>query len=306
MPGEWRTPGRAEAFAGPPVPTGPEPVVDGRFRILAATADWAVVSKSGNIPCHPSGRYRENTLEAKLRACGGFEEVHFVSRLDRETSGCVLVAKNAEAAGAFGRALMERRVEKTYLCLARGEWTFGAMHVARGWICPAGDEIVRKYRVFAPYEIGFGAPCACGASPPSPASSAGARFAETVMRPLPWRSLGVAPRDAELLRSGRFLAIECRPLTGRTHQIRATVKGLGLEVVGDKLYGPDRAIYSRMCSGAVTADDSRSLLVGRQALHSWRLRFRDAKTGSDYDIVSDPAGMVDDLLRALRQNRASG
>ena len=276
--------------------------MDGRFRILAGTPDWAVVEKSGNIPCHPSGRYRENTLEAKLRAEAGFPEVHFVSRLDRETSGCVLIAKNAETAGAFGKALMARRMEKTYLCLARGEWTFGPVFVARGWICPAGDALVRKYRVFVP--LAAGRAVAAGEAVGEGGVPAGARFAETELRPVPWSALGVAPDGAALLEAGRFVALECRPLTGRTHQIRATVKGLGLEVVGDKLYGPDRAMYSRLCAGGIAPDDARALLLDRQALHSWRLRFRDVKTGSDYDVESDPAGMVAALLAALRRSRA--
>ena len=101
----WRTPGKAEAFAGPPAPSGPEPEADLSFSVLLDAPRWAVAAKSGNLPCHPGGRYRRHTLECLLEERAGFPAVHFVSRLDRETSGCVLVAKDAGAAGAFGRAM---------------------------------------------------------------------------------------------------------------------------------------------------------------------------------------------------------
>ena len=263
--------------------------MDARFSVLRRGKGWAVVAKSGNIPCHPSGRYRRNTLEAALLGSGEFPAVHFASRLDRETSGCVLVATDGAAAGFLGKELMARRVAKTYLCVARGSWRLvpgpdGRCRV-RGWICPAGDEIVRKYRVFVPEDHS-------GALPP------GAQAAETFFRALAWEELGVPAAEAARLSSQGLVALECLPTTGRTHQIRATVKALGLDVVGDKLYGPDRAIYGRMCEGRMTEADRAALKTGRQALHAWRLSFRDPETLAPVECEAPPDAMLAEIRAA--------
>ena len=216
----WRTPGKAEAFAGPPAPAGPEPEVDERFSVLVDAPRWTVVAKSGNLPCHPGGRYRRHTLERLLEERAGFPSVHFVSRLDRETSGCVLVAKDPEAAGAFGKAMMARRLRKAYLCLVRGAWTEPAgpdgWTDAFGWIRPAGDAVVHKYRVFTR-----------ALSEEAWRSGDPSTAAHTRFRPAPWSLLSPAPPPPG------WTLLECVPVTGRTHQIRATLRGLGLEVGGD-------------------------------------------------------------------------
>ena len=271
----WRTPGKAEAFAGPPAPAGPEPEVDERFEVLVDAPRWAVVAKSGNLPCHPGGRYRRHTLERLLEERAGFPSVHFVSRLDRETSGCVLVAKDPDAAGAFGKAMMARRLRKAYLCLVRGAWTEPAgpdgWTDAFGWIRPAGDAVVHKYRVFTR-----------ALSEEAWRSGDPSTAAHTRFRPAPWSLLSPDPQPPG------WTLLECVPVTGRTHQIRATLLGLGLEVGGDKLYGPDYAIYGRLCEGRLTDDDRRALLLPRQALHAWKLSFRDPFSGADVEAVAPP------------------
>ena len=100
-------------------------------------------------------------------------------------------------------------------------------------------------------------------------------------------ALGVAPGLAE-----GFVALECEPVTGRTHQIRATVRALGLEVAGDKLYGPDRAIYARLCAGAMTPADRAALGLSRQALHAWRLDFREPATGLPRSVTAPPDALL--------------
>ena len=277
-------------FEPPPLPPpalpAPEPEVDPSFRILLENERLAVVAKSGNLPCHPGGRYRLRTLETLLVAEAGFPAAHFVGRLDRETSGAVLVAKDPATAGALGRLAMARRIHKSYLCIVRGAWTEPVG--PDGWsdvfgrILPAGDALVHRYRVFErlPDEAAWR-----GADP--------ATAARTRFRPLPWAELGVPSPPPG------FVALECEPLTGRTHQIRATLRGLGLEVAGDKLYGPDRAIYARLCEGLLTDADRRALGMSRQALHCWRVAFRDPATGEDLSAEAPPDAMVAEFLAAF-------
>ncbi len=243
-----------------------EPEVDPVWSVLVDDPLFAVVAKSGNLPCHAGGRYRANTLEALLRA-GGWDEVHFVSRLDRETSGAVVVAKTAEAAARLGQDMAARRFDKRYLCLVEGEWHEPAASDgwfdAFGWIRPASDGLVRKYRVFqlaADLEA-----WRCDESP----ETAWTRF-----RPL--RQTG-----------GRTL-LECVPMTGRTAQIRATLHALGHPVAGDKLYGPDRNLYAKLCADALTDADRARLGLPRQALHAWKVAFPHPLTRQRIEAVAPP------------------
>lgn len=228
-----------------------EPAIDPSWDILLDDPLFAVIAKSGNMPCHPGGRYRENSLESLLRKAG-WPEVHFIGRLDRETSGAVVVAKCETAAARLGRDMAARRFDKRYLCLVEGTWgeTPGpdGWFDAFGWIRPAGDGIVRKYRTFER------APDLEGWRARQTSESALTRF-----RPL---------RAGH----GRTL-LECKPETGRTAQIRATLHALGYPVAGDKLYGRNRMFYAKMCSDALTDADRAELGLPRQALHSWKVDF---------------------------------
>ncbi len=265
----------------------PEPEIDPRFSVLLENADFAVVSKSGNIPCHASGRYSVNTLETLLKRDAGFRETHFISRLDRETSGCVLVAKTEAAASALGKAMMKRRFEKEYLCVVDGPppCAVGDTLRAAGTLWPVGDDIVFKYRFFTR-----------GDAPPD--ESVGFRgeirgagqSCETVFETLPWSAVGVdSPPDGLSL-------VRCVPVTGRTHQIRATLRGLGCAVFGAKLYGRDRPIYKRMCEGAMTEADRAALRAPRQALHAWKLSFANPFGGAQVSVESPALDFAEDVL----------
>lgn len=90
-----------------------EPAVDRSFVLLEENEKYLIVSKPGNLPCHPAGVFFRNTLWHLLRERYG-ETVHIATRLDRETSGVVLVARTPETAAAFTRALTETSVHKRY------------------------------------------------------------------------------------------------------------------------------------------------------------------------------------------------
>ena len=79
-----------------------EPPVDFSFTLLHEDGDVVAVSKSGDLPCHPAGRYRAHTLLSAL-ASAGFRGLFPVHRLDRETSGAVVFAKSLAAASRLGK-----------------------------------------------------------------------------------------------------------------------------------------------------------------------------------------------------------
>ena len=252
----------------------PEPGVDPTFSIVARTPQYAIVSKSGNLPCHAAGAYRTGTLESLLRERTDFAEVHLVNRLDRETSGLVVVALSADAAGALGRLFEQRRVEKRYLAWVSGSppdafTAAGTLYLCRG-------DIVLKKRLFVPRLVipdfivngqdidALRQSAWTRDEVPPPPRCSDARNAATAFRVIERRE------DLSLL--------EVHPHTGRPHQIRATLRALGFPIVGDKLYGPDETIYARLCSGAITTADRAALRFPRQALHAFSLAFRDPFT----------------------------
>ncbi|MCK5844372.1 MAG: RluA family pseudouridine synthase, partial [Victivallales bacterium] len=197
-------------------PERAEPPVDLSFQIIHEDDDILLVDKSSNLPCHPAGPYFNNTLWAELLKTR--PELHFVTRLDRETSGLALIAKSAEIAARFAdnRSLVNDTpvadliTMKKYLCLVFGD--FPTELVAEGFLSAREEtnnpNIVRKKRVFTNrLEKGI------------VGETARTIFRKTARFAHPVTGNPISLLDVELD-------------TGRTHQIRATLCSLGFPVVG--------------------------------------------------------------------------
>ncbi|RMD75758.1 MAG: RluA family pseudouridine synthase [Lentisphaerae bacterium] len=259
-----------------------EPAVDFNWTILEQGNGWLAINKPPDLPCHPGGRYFRNTLWAELYA--RFGKVHFIHRLDRETSGIVLVALNPETAGRLGKIIEAGRLRKEYLVLVEGE--FPARLTARGWLCRDTASSVRKKL----------------------------RFVE--LQP------DLEPEDDATMCETYFERVDCcgglsclRAIlkTGRTHQIRATLQSLGYPLVGDKLYGFDPDCFLRFIRGELSEEDQMRLGMKHQALHAWRLSWE----GPDSDHLTAPLpaswftflrsrgceGLADSLDRKMRSAR---
>ncbi len=143
----------------------------------------------------------ERILSEQLR-CPGLRAAH---RLDRQTSGVLLLARDAERAAFLGRALADRRVAKTYLAWVSPPPALDTW-VVRGPLGPV--KTGRRYR----FELRSG-------------NAPDARDSETHFR--------VASR------AGERALVTCNPVTGRTHQLRVHLAWSGAPIVGDDLYGPD-------------------------------------------------------------------
>lgn len=168
-----------------------------------------------------------------------------VHRLDKDTSGVIVVAKTVEDHARLSDAFKERETQKTYLAIAAGQWK------AQGPIqvdAPIGRNPAARQRMTV--------------------GGAAAREAQTLFTPL------AAFPDAH----GRTLAlVRAQPRTGRTHQIRVHLLHLGSPILGDSVYG--RA----------------SEVIGRQALHAWKLELPHPRTGAMLQLSASPP---DDLLNA--------
>ena len=235
-----------------------EPEVSFDARLLFHDGDYVVIDKPANLPCHPAGCFFNNTLWALLKqgsidGIPPMDEIHFVSRLDRETSGIVLVARNAQAAAKATKMLRAESAVKIYSVLVEGD--FPERLCADGWIYNKSNAIVSKKRLFS-----FERPT----------------DDESVTK------LETAKTSFECTARGNGMSLLKATLgTGRTHQIRATLSSLGFPVVGDKIYGVDETIFLRFLSRCMTDEDTRRLRLPRQALHATELAFGAYRFCSD-------------------------
>ncbi len=206
------------------------------LEILHEDEHLLCINKPPGLVVHPAAGHWEGTLvNAILHHCGaklpaGSHPLRpgIVHRLDKDTSGCILVAKTSEAHHALARQFADRTARKTYLAVVRGKprATAGVMTgaIARHPVHRQRMAVTRR---------------------------ASARAAETS-----WQLLGT---------TGRLSLLECRPKTGRTHQIRVHLKHLGHPVAGDRVYGGG-------------AD------FPRQLLHAWKISVRHPATGEPLDF----------------------
>jgi RluA family pseudouridine synthase len=217
----------------------PEILALGDDAILHDERGVVVVNKPAWLPVQATRASRLQSLEAVLRAKLDCPELRAAHRLDRQTSGVVLFARDAERAAFLGKALMDRRVERTYLA----------------WVSPppASD----SWKVSGPL---------------GPARTPPRFRFELRARP----DKQTKPSETEfsvLKRVGERALVECRPHTGRTHQLRVHLAHGGTPIVGDDLYGaPYRA-------GAVTSAE-------RVQLHAERLRARLAPKGPEVELCA--------------------
>jgi 23S rRNA pseudouridine955/2504/2580 synthase/23S rRNA pseudouridine1911/1915/1917 synthase len=251
-----------------------EPPVDRNYTVLYEDEELLVIDKPAPLPCHPGGRFFAHTLWALLKEGHGLAEPRLVNRLDRETSGLVLVAKNKAAARHCQEQFAQRRVEKVYLVLVEGNFPDTTLAVeAAGWLGSDPESAVRKKMRFYPAQKD---------APP------GAAEASTSFRRLS------SANDSSLS------LLEARPHTGRCHQIRASLLHLSFPVVGDKLYGVDEQLFLRFKEGRLSAADLVRLRLPRQALHAAGLRLKHPASGRELEF-SAPLPLAISALMARKQ-----
>jgi 23S rRNA pseudouridine1911/1915/1917 synthase len=251
--------------------------------VIYEDADLAVVNKPAGMMVHAgsgqseSARSRGTLVNAllfrfkKLSATGGELRPGIVHRLDKDTSGLIVVAKNDRTHSALAELFASRQIKKSYIALVQG-----TVERARGTISASvGRDPVRRTRMTT--------------KPLENARTAVSHY-EVVRR--------LANRF------GKFTLVKVRIETGRTHQIRVHMASIGHPVVGDTLYGGPGQLTDQAASQAATSKAARRkaeperLRLGRNFLHSARLEFAHPKTGKLLELEAPlPAELEEFLMR---------
>jgi 23S rRNA pseudouridine1911/1915/1917 synthase len=211
---------------------------------------------------------------AKLSDVGGELRPGIVHRLDKQTSGAIVAAKDDATHRKLGEMFSTRRIAKTYLALVHG--TLAKDNVTVN--LPIARDLVRRTRM-------------------------------TTRRP-DGRSAVSHIKVLERLatRYGAFTLVEVRIETGRTHQIRVHMQSLGHPVVGDTLYGAPRVMAASL-TPAVRNDrkerpmEERSVGLERNFLHAAHLEFAHPQTGKVLAIDAPLPAELDEFLAWLRTDQ---
>lgn len=218
------------------MPTGAEPEVDRGIRVLWERHGLMAVFKPGNLPMHESGPYRKNTFAELVKEKIG-KEWAAIHRIDRETSGIVICGSNVAMRGRLSIDFAERRIYKEYLAIARG------VAEADRWTSDGaiGDLKASKIRI----KRGV--------------------VADGLPAKTEFKVLGRG-REATLL--------HCRPLTGRTNQIRIHAAHAGHVLFGDKLYHNDETIFLDYLDAGQAPDITVRTGFRRLCLHAMAIEFK--------------------------------
>jgi 23S rRNA pseudouridine1911/1915/1917 synthase len=257
--------------------------------VVFEDADLAVVNKPAGMMVHAGSGQNEDARSKgtlvnallyrfkKLSSTGGDLRPGIVHRLDKDTSGLIVVAKNDRAHAALGEMFSSRQIKKTYLALVQG-----TVERDRGTInAGVARDPVRRTRMTT--------------QPQDNARSAVSHY-EVVRR--------LANRF------GKFTLVRVRIETGRTHQIRVHMASIGHPVVGDTLYGGAGQLTDQVAAQAAQSKaarrkaDPERLRLGRNFLHAAKLEFPHPKTGKLLQMEAPLPKELDSFLHRLEADPA--
>jgi 23S rRNA pseudouridine1911/1915/1917 synthase len=283
--------GESIAITGEPRPAPLKAIAeDIPLQVVFEDADLAVIDKPAGMMVHAgSGQsedarnrgtlvnallHRFESLSSGSGLGSGELRPGIVHRLDKDTSGLIIVAKNDRTHAALAEMFSKRQVKKTYVALVHG-----AVERAKGTITAAiGRDPVRRTRMTTRVQ--------------EDGRSAVSHY-EVVRR--------------VTTRFGKFTLVRVRIETGRTHQIRVHMASIGHPVVGDTLYGASGQLTDQAAMQAAPSKAARrkveleKLRLGRNFLHAAELEFTHPKTGKPLSLASPLPGALQAFLERLER-----
>jgi 23S rRNA pseudouridine1911/1915/1917 synthase len=240
-------------------PLDEEPEVNTNMEILWSDGELAALNKPAGLPMHEAGYYRRRTVAGVLPQILG-PDWTAVHRLDRETSGLLLCARQPSVRAKMTALWTLKQVRKSYLALTVGtppkdSWTVD-QHIKakrkerhnRAELCDEGSMALTNFEV-----------------------------------------IGRGPNAA---------LIKASPITGKTNQIRLHAAASGFPLIGDKMYGHNSEILELYRSEGNSPRVQKLAGFSRHALHSWKLSFIHPLTRSPLDLHCPLAGDLVKLCKS--------
>ena len=244
-------------------PARPEPPCPREFEVIYEDEHMLAVNKPAGLPMHASAKFYFNTLTRVLSERYPDEEAQICHRIDRETSGIVLVARSKTAAASLKQCFAKKRVNKSYLAIIHGtpDWPDDTCTVdlPLGLVEDADALIDIRMEV---------------------------------------RDNGLpSTTQVHIVERRRdYALVRCHPITGRQHQIRAHLAAVGYPIVGDKLYAHGDEAFAAYCDGRMTSELLEQFQLPRQALHAASITIPHPATG---DAVTIECALPGDLRQFL-------
>lgn len=262
----------------PPEPAAPQPEAI-PLSIVYEDSALIVVDKAAGMAMHPApGAMRGTLVHALLAHCGdtlsgigGVARPGVVHRIDKDTTGLVVVAKHDAAHAGLAAQFAKHSIERAYFAVTRGA-------------PQPRSAVIDTHLARSPDDRRKQAVCA---------SPAHGKRAITHY----WTIETFGQIEGQAVGRAAAAFVECRLHTGRTHQIRAHMAHIGCPLIGDPLYGKQRAFKAARASDALRAQVE---MFSRQALHAAVLGFVHPETGAPLRFESPLPPDMAELLRALR------